>query len=29
MDGEIHRVPLLDKGAELNGAYCGYADEPA
>lgn len=29
MDGEIHRVPLRGKGAELNGAYCGYADEPA
>jgi antirestriction protein ArdC/phage/plasmid primase-like uncharacterized protein len=30
LDGEIHRVPLLDgKKNELNGAYCGYADDPA
>jgi antirestriction protein ArdC/phage/plasmid primase-like uncharacterized protein len=27
MDGEIQRVPLLGKGLELNGAYCGYLDE--
>lgn len=28
MDGEIHRVPLIDgKNGELDGAYCGYLDD--
>jgi hypothetical protein len=28
MDGQIHRVPLIDRNSgELDGAYCGYLDE--
>ena len=28
MDGQIHRVPLINKNnGELDGAYCGYLDE--